>query len=158
MYLIFQDRFWFVFILFGNMIKFQFFTQFPTDNLYHQVASSLIFLLCKFAVFIIIIFLIISLCDFHTIFSKVFHWSLSDSKTHQAFRILLRILAVFNSAVVWMVLFLSLISSSTSLFYSLYIVSFFPFINRCSKHVLRQMTKRYGVNVSPCSTPATMSK
>ena len=33
----------------------------------------------------------------------VFHWSLSDSKSPQVSRTLLRILAVLNNAVVWMV-------------------------------------------------------
>ena len=33
----------------------------------------------------------------------VFHWSLSDSKSPQVSKTLLRILAVLNNAVVWMV-------------------------------------------------------
>ena len=33
----------------------------------------------------------------------VFHWRLSDSKSHQVSRTLLSILVVFNNAVVWMV-------------------------------------------------------
>ena len=46
----------------------------------------------------------------------VFHWSLSNSKSPQAFRILLSILAVLKIAVVWMVSTRPLISKSSSLF------------------------------------------
>ena len=43
----------------------------------------------------------------------VFHWSLSDSKSHQLSWTLLSILAVFNNVVVWMVYTRSLISKSS---------------------------------------------
>ena len=46
----------------------------------------------------------------------VFHWSLSDSKYPQAARTLLSILAVLNSAVVWMVSTRSPTSKSSSPF------------------------------------------
>ena len=46
----------------------------------------------------------------------VFHWSLSDSKSPQVSRTLLSILAVFNSAVVWMVSTRPPTSKSSSLF------------------------------------------
>ena len=45
------------------------------------------------------------------------HWSLSDSKSLQVSRTLLSILANLNNAVVWMVLILSLIFNSFSLFF-----------------------------------------
>ena len=43
----------------------------------------------------------------------VFHWSLSDNKSHQVSRTLLSILADFNNAVVWMVSTRPLISKSS---------------------------------------------
>ena len=46
----------------------------------------------------------------------VFHWSLSDSKSPQVFRILLSILAVLNNAVVWMVSTRPLTSMSSTPF------------------------------------------
>ena len=46
----------------------------------------------------------------------VFHWSLSDSKSPQVFRTLLRILADLNNAVVWMVSIHPVISKSSSPF------------------------------------------
>ena len=46
----------------------------------------------------------------------VFHWSLSDSKSLQVFRILLSILAYLNNAVVWKVSTRPLISNSSSPF------------------------------------------
>ena len=46
----------------------------------------------------------------------VFHWSLSDSKSHQVSRTLLSILTVLNNAVVWMVSTLPPTSKSPSHF------------------------------------------
>ena len=40
---------------------------------------------------------------YYCLLIRVFHWSLSDSKSPQVSRTLLSILAVFNNAVVWMV-------------------------------------------------------
>ena len=41
-YHIFQDRFWFVPVAFGNMIKFYFLAQSPRDHLPHPLVSSLL--------------------------------------------------------------------------------------------------------------------
>ena len=46
----------------------------------------------------------------------VFHWSLSDSKSPQVFRTLLKILSVLNNTVVWMVSTRPLTSKSSSPF------------------------------------------
>ena len=46
----------------------------------------------------------------------VFHWCLSNSKSSQFSRTLLRILADFNNVVVWMVSIVPLISDSSNLF------------------------------------------
>ena len=48
----------------------------------------------------------------------VFHWSLSDSRSHQVSRTLLSILAVLNNAVVWMVSTRPPTSKSSSPFYN----------------------------------------
>ena len=60
---------------------------------------------------VIVIFIIYKF--FTLVLMVVFHWSLKYSKS---FRTILSILADLNSAVVWIVLILPLISSSTSLF------------------------------------------
>ena len=54
----------------------------------------------------------------HQLPLMVFHWSLSDSKSPQVSRILLSILAVLNSAVVWMVSTRPPTSKSSSPFYN----------------------------------------
>ena len=48
---LFEDRFWFVHILFICMGKFQSLVQFPVDHLSHPVVPSLVLLLCQLAVF-----------------------------------------------------------------------------------------------------------
>ena len=47
---------------------------------------------------------------------RVFHWSLSDSKSLEAYKTLLNILANRNNSAVWMVSIFPLISNSSSLF------------------------------------------
>ena len=49
-------------------------------------------------------------------FTPVFHWGLSNSKSSQVSRTLLNIPASFNNAVIWLVLIIPLISSSSSFF------------------------------------------
>ena len=49
--LILQDRFWFVYIPFCSMVKFQFVAQFPVIPLHHPVMSSFVLILCVFAAF-----------------------------------------------------------------------------------------------------------
>ena len=49
MCLLLKDRFWFVHIPFGSMIKFQSLAQFPADHLLDPVVYNL---LCKFATFV----------------------------------------------------------------------------------------------------------
>ena len=49
--LIFQDGFWVVHILFGNMVKLHFLSQFPLDNLLRLVLSRLILSLRQFTAF-----------------------------------------------------------------------------------------------------------
>ena len=60
---------------------------------------------------IIIIYYHFTPCEFFTPTLVVFHKSLSDSKSPQALRTLLRILVDFNSTAVWIVTILYLIFS-----------------------------------------------
>ena len=73
----------------------------------------IIIIIIAVVVFVIIIY---SLDFSHHRKLMVFHSKLSDSKSPQASRTLLNILAVFNNAVVWMVSTRSLTSKSSRLF------------------------------------------
>ena len=52
MRLILQDLFWFVYVPFGNMVKFQFLAQFSVVHLSNPVVSRLMLLLRTFAAFV----------------------------------------------------------------------------------------------------------
>ena len=60
--------------------------------------------------------IILLLASFSQLKLKVFHWSLSDSKSPKSSRTFINILADHNSAVVWMVSIIPLISSFASIF------------------------------------------
>ena len=76
MLFIFQNKFWVVHIPFVRMVKFQFFTQFPVDDLAHQVVSSLI------------LFLLLIMCLMVS--------SLSPHNLHLLFCFVLSILALYD--------------------------------------------------------------
>ena len=70
-------------------MRFSFSLKFPFFSHIHVLS-------CELSLIILILLIII-------IYSLVFHWSLSDSKSPQVSRTLFSILAVFNNTVVWMV-------------------------------------------------------
>ena len=86
-HLIFLDGFWIVHIPFASVVKFKFLSQFSIYHLLHYYYYYLLLLLFTPS----------------EIFTSVFHWSLSDSKSPRVSRTLLSIQAIFNNAVVWMV-------------------------------------------------------
>ena len=80
----------------------------------HTVILTPIKLLLRWLSFIIIISLVVSFS--HQLHLVIFHWSLSDSNSHQVSRTLLSILAYLRNAVVWMFSILPLASNSSTLY------------------------------------------
>ena len=106
MYLVRQDRFRFVHVLFVSTVEFLFLTKFSVGHLFKPLVSSLIFHYCYFWLF----------RGFHF---SVSWWFLTGIWVTASFlRTLLSILADLNKAVVWKVTICPLISNTFSPFIS----------------------------------------